>query len=108
VERPTDEVSNGLSIKYMYDVSGKRTGLSFPDGRDMRYEYSSAGNLIGIYKNSSGLSYPGNSILPETRSLATIRRIGKHPIVLKFGNHIGRLNYDPNMQVISVDWFNTS
>lgn len=50
---PIDEVSNGLSIKYRYDESGKRTGLSFPDGRDIRYEYSSA--VIGIYQNSSGL-----------------------------------------------------
>src|SRR5262249_34407671 len=65
--RLTEEISNGKSIQYRYDELGRQIGLTYPDGRDIRYTYSSAGYLTGIHQNNIGSAYPGDISLSKSR-----------------------------------------
>ncbi|MGH7026007.1 RHS repeat domain-containing protein [Brevundimonas sp.] len=53
--RMTNETQNplGKTVSYQYDLAGRRTGLAWPDGFFVNYDYNVAGDLTAIRENGA-------------------------------------------------------
>jgi RHS repeat-associated protein len=105
LERVIAERSGTRTVGYRYDAAGRRTGLIFPDGRDIGYAHSATGGLTAIFQTAAGAAYPGDPGAPEERSLVTIWRVGTRPLVCRLGStlRVG-FAYDPAKRVTAADW----
>jgi len=55
LSRATSETQNplGKTVSYQYDLAGRRTGLAWPDGFFVNYDYNVAGDLTAIRENGA-------------------------------------------------------
>lgn len=54
------------TVARQYDLAGRRTGLTYPDGRELAYTHDAAGRLRSIQHTADGLGYPGAPGLVRT------------------------------------------
>ena len=98
--RMVKEQTDTSSITYQYDNLGPLTGITFPNGRKITFEYSLAGFLKQISQTSAGTEYPGDRTLPVSRVLTTIWRVGSRPLAIRFGDsHIANIAIFPSWSI---------
>ena len=58
---------NGLEMKYDYDLLGRTTGVTTPDGKQINYSYDKSGLLTALSGFVNGRVFRnGNTVRPAT------------------------------------------
>jgi len=105
LERVVREVGPTALVVYGWDDAGRRSSLTFPGGRKVRYHYSPGGYLIQIEQLSAGTAYPGDPLTANTRPLIDIARVGSRPRVLSvLGIVQAGFFYDAARRLIGIDY----
>ena len=67
----------GKTVGYQYDLAGRQTGLAWPDGFYVNYDYNLAGDLTAIRENGATnweLTSARSSMVPRPRWALRTRR----------------------------------
>ncbi len=109
----TTDTTNGGSrtLSYQYDIAGRRTRLTHPDGVYFTYAYSPAGQVTAVkqYASTNLVTYAFDGL---GRTTAINRANGKNTVLAydpisrpSSYNHVGLVNttfgYNPSSQIIS-------
>jgi RHS repeat-associated protein len=105
LERVVREVSPGTMLTHGWDDAGRRTSLTYSDGRTIGYRYSPGGYLTEILQLARGTTYPGDPGAAAVRPLATIVRAGARPHRLTVPGMLhAAYSYDAARRLIGIDY----
>ncbi len=92
-----------LVLERAFDALSNRTGLTYPGGRSLGYDYDALNRLVKIRNLKKGQGYPGSSAFPAKHDVATYEYRGLRLAKAKYGNGAGyELRYDGASRVIST------
>lgn len=107
--RVLEESCNGKLTRYTYDLNGELASLTYPSGRQLRWERSPLGLIKAIHQTSKGANYPGSVASPNTRTIAELKHIGHRLKHVRFSNGAtANYTYGADARVIATDWSNAA
>ncbi|MGK9264495.1 hypothetical protein KXS15_26640 [Sinorhizobium meliloti] len=105
LHRVVREFTSATEFGYDWDDSGRRSRLTFGDGRQVVYAYTPGGYLTKIEQAQKGTGYPGDASLPAARTLATIKRVGPRVDHLELpGLFEVDFDYDAGRRLVGMDY----
>lgn len=105
LERVIGESASGAVLRYGWDDAGRRSSLTFPGGRKVRYRYSPAGYLTGIEQLDPGADYPGDPASAPVRPLIDIIRVGARPRSISAPGIVhADFFYDAARRLVGIDY----
>jgi RHS repeat-associated protein len=105
LERVISEAASGTVLTHGWDDAGRRTSLTYSDGRTIGYRYSPGGYLTEIEQLAPGAAYPGDAAAPAVRPLATIVRAGARPRTMNAPGMLrASYSYDAARRLIGIDY----
>ncbi len=104
LNRLVQDETNGVRVSIAHDDTGRRSGLTYPDGRNVVFAYTAAGRLRQVSETTPGLNYPGAAPPPGVRVLASASRVGDRITGLAFPACKVDFSYDAGRRVVGADW----
>jgi len=94
---------NVLTLGRKFDDAGSRTGVVYPEGREVRYTRNALGQVASIDNLAVGLSYPGSANTPDQHPIAAFDYTGLQRASARWGNGAGtEWRYDGNGRTIEI------
>jgi RHS repeat-associated protein len=92
-----------LTLRRVFDTLSNRTGLVYPNGRDVRYYYDALNRVVRLENLTSGAGYPGSTALPAQYDIAWYQYRGLRLRRMDYFNGTGcELAYDGAGRVIRL------
>jgi RHS repeat-associated protein len=97
------------TLKRSFDILSNKTGIIYPSGREIEYNYDELNRITRISNRRKGRNYPGLETLPDNFEIAAYSYGGERLFTSNFGNHTGyQLSYDGLGRIISIKHFDHS
>jgi RHS repeat-associated protein len=103
---PAAPMANVLTLRRTFNDAGERTGVIYPEGRELRFTRNASGQITRIESLAVGLSYPGHPATTDQHSIAAFDYSGLQRSTARLGNGATTSwSYDGNNRAIQIQHF---